>query len=231
MLFLEIESFVSKDRPSPDCELAEIAYSGECRRVHKWTHYFKIYERYLEKYRGSAFKMLEIGVNGGGSLDMWRSYFGDRATIFGIDINPDCASLDTPHAPVRIGSQADATFLRGVVDEMGGLDVVLDDGSHRAKHQRASFDALFPLLNEGGLYLIEDTHSSYWLRFGGGYRRRGTAIEFAKRIVDDMHGWYHRRRPQTSAQHEVGSVTFHDSIIVIEKRRRERPRHVITNPR
>ena len=168
MLFLEIEPFASKDRPEHDCKLAEIAYSGECRRVHKWTHYFKIYERHLGKFRGTAFKMLEIGVNGAGSLDMWRRYFGPGATIFGIDINPDCAMLDAPETPVRIGSQADADFLKRVVEEMGGLDVVLDDGSHRAKHQRASFYALFPLLSEGGLYIIEDAHTSYWLRFGGG---------------------------------------------------------------
>lgn len=230
MLFLEIQPFESKDRPEPDCELAEIAYSGMCRRVHKWTHYFKIYERHLEKFRGTNFRMLEIGVNGAGSLDMWRKYFGPAATIFGIDINPECAELDSQETPVRIGSQADPDFLKRVVEEMGGLDVVLDDGSHRAKHQRASFHALFPLLSEGGLYLIEDAHTSYWLRFGGGYRRRGTAIEFAKRIVDDMHSWYHRRRSITKAQHEIGSVTFHDSIIVIEKQRHERPRHVITNP-
>lgn len=230
MLFLEIEPFASETRPTPDCDLAEIAYSGRCRRVHKWTHYFGIYERYLGEYRRTAFKMLEIGVSGGGSLDMWREYFGPEATIYGVDINPECARLDTPHTPVRVGSQANPEFLRKVVEEMGGLDIALDDGSHRASHQRKSFEVLFPLLNDGGLYIIEDTHTSYWLRFGGGFRRRGTAIEFAKQIVDDMHGWYHRRRTKTRAQHEVGSVTFHDSMIVIEKRRRERPSHVITTP-
>ena len=231
MLFLEIAPFALKTSPDPDCDLAEIAYSGRCRRVHKWTHYFRIYERHLAKYRGSAFKMLEIGVNGGGSLDMWREYFGPKASIFGIDINPDCAELDTPQSPVRVGSQADPGFLRTVVKEMGGLDVVLDDGSHKGKHQRKSFEVLFPLLNEGGLYIIEDTHTSYWLRFGGGFGRPGTAIGFAKRIVDDMHAWYHRRRPRTPAQTEVGSVTFHDSIIVIEKMRRDPPGHVITMPK
>lgn len=231
MLFLEIEPFASKIPPAPDCDLAQLAYSGRCRRIHKWTHYFRIYERHLEKYRGTAFKMLEIGVSGGGSLDMWREYFGRQATLYGVDINPDCAKLDTPQTPVRIGSQADPDFLRRVVDEMGGLDVVLDDGSHKAKHQRESFEALFPLLSDGGLYIIEDTHTSYWWRFGGGLRKRGTAIEFAKRIVDDMHGWYHRRSTNSRAQHEVGAVTFYDSIIVIEKQRHDRPRHVIVKPR
>jgi hypothetical protein len=230
MLFLEIEPFALTTPPEPDCELAEVAYSGRCRRVHKWTHYFRVYERYLQKYRGTKFRMLEIGVSGGGSLDMWREYFGPKAVLFGVDINPECAKLDTPEAPVRIGSQADGDFLRRVVEEMGGLEIVLDDGSHKARHQSDSFEALFPLLSDGGLYIIEDTHTSYWWRFGGGLRKRGTAIEYAKRLVDDMHAWYHGRRAKSRAQHEIGSVAFYDSIIVIEKRLHEKPQHVIVKP-
>jgi methyltransferase family protein len=227
MIYLEIEPFALKEPPQPDCELAALAYSGRFRRIHKWTHYFQIYERYLEKYRGKPCKMLEIGVSGGGSLNLWREYFGPHATIYGIDINSNCAELDTPETPVRIGSQADPNFLRTVVSEMGSIDVVLDDGSHKAAHQRTSFEVLFPLLSDGGLYIIEDSHTSYWFRFNGGLRRKGTAIEFAKRLVDDMHGWYHRGRTKSRAQHEVGTVAFHDSMIVIEKRCHGRPGHVI----
>ncbi len=84
--------------------------------------------------------MLEIGVSKGGSLALWRKALGDRATIFGIDIDPKCAEFDGKFAKVRIGSQADASFLKSVVDEMGGVDLVLDDGSHVASHQRASFE-------------------------------------------------------------------------------------------
>jgi len=207
--------------------LAEIFFSGRGRRVHKWLHYLPIYERYFSALRDKDIKFLEIGVFGGGSLDMWRDYFGPSATLFGVDINPDCAGLATPPTQVRIGSQDDATFLRGVVEEMGGVDVVLDDGSHVGKHQWSSFVTLFPLLREGGVYMIEDTHTSYWRRFAGGFLRPGTAIEFSKRIVDDMHGWYHRRARLPEACYQIGAVHFHDSIIVIEKQRRSRPMHVI----
>src|SRR5688572_15994126 len=75
--------------------LAEIFFSGRGRRVHKWVHYLPIYDRYFSAMRGTQFKFLEIGVFGGGSLDMWREYFGPDAKIFGVDVNPACAELDT----------------------------------------------------------------------------------------------------------------------------------------
>lgn len=146
--------------------------------------------------------------------------------IFGIDINPDCAAYCDPPNQVRIGSQADPSFLKGVVAEMGGLDVVLDDGSHVAEHQRASFQTLFPLLSDGGLYVIEDLHTSYWpIEYNGGYRRSGTAIELLKDVVDDMHHWYHGRKPRTAAGGDVAAVHFYDSVTVIEKRRGRPPAH------
>lgn len=222
-MFGSIRKFAVEERPEPKGELEAIFYSGKCRRIHKWTHYFEIYERHLAKYRGSDFRMLEIGVFGGGSLDMWRTYFGPRAIVYGIDINPDCKALDTKETPVRIGSQADPEFLCSVVQEMGGLDVVLDDGSHKGAHQWASFNALFPLLRNGGLYIVEDTHTSYWLSFSP----LKSAIGLAKRIVDDMHAWYSGKRTKTPGQTQVGSVHFYDSVFVIEKRIRERPRHTI----
>lgn len=211
----------AQDPPEPTTDLARIAYSGSCRRVHKWTHYFEIYERYLAKFREADFRMLEIGVFGGGSLDMWREYFGPQATIFGIDINPECKSLNTAETPVRIGSQADHSFLDRVVSEMGGVDVVLDDGSHYGHHQRASFEILFPLLSEGGLYIIEDACTSYWLR----YSPFQSAIGLAWQIVNDMHSWYHGKGTRTPGRDQVGAVHFHDSMIVIEKKRRARPSH------
>lgn len=222
-----IDAFAIPDPPEPKTDLERIFASGRCRLVHKWLHYLPIYERHLERYRGTRFRMLEIGVSGGGSLDMWSEYFGPQAELWGIDVNPACAALDTPQTHVRIGSQADEAFLRAVVAEMGGLDLVLDDGSHIGKHQWKSFEILFPLLSEGGLYMIEDAHTSYWWQWAGGLGRKRTAIGLAKQIIDDMHGWYHKGKTRTGAQHEVGSIQIHDSIIVIEKQHRERPGHAM----
>jgi len=133
---------------------ADIFFSNQGKPVAKWLHYLPIYDQLLGSHIGSKVKMLEIGVAHGGSLGLWRKLLGDEAVIFGIDIDPKCAALDGDSGSVRIGSQDDPKFLRDVVAEMKGLDVVLDDGSHIGRHQRASLDVLFPLLGEGGLYII-----------------------------------------------------------------------------
>jgi hypothetical protein len=155
---------------------------------------------------------------------------GAAATIVGIDIDPRCAVVDSEHHRVRIGSQADPEFLRSVVEEMGGVDVVIDDGSHVASHQMKSFETLFPLLTDGGLYIVEDLHTAYWrYSYGGGYHRRASFIEFAKDLVDGMHAWYYWRPPPRRARFattQVDSVCFHDSMVFIRKHHHGRPRNV-----
>ncbi len=203
--------------------LEDVFYSGTGRPVHKWIDYLPVYERFFSQYRGTDVKMLEIGVFKGGSLDMWRSYFGPKASIFGIDIDPCCADRVTPPNQVRIGSQADPDFLESVLTELGRPDIILDDGSHIAVHQRESFRALWPALKDGGIYAVEDTHTAYWPAWGGGYRRTGSAVEMGKQIVDDMHGWFHNKGENYAPMDEIGSVMFFESIFFIEKKRKLRP--------
>lgn len=210
--------------------LGRIFVENKGRLIHKWLHFFPVYERYFARYVGTPLHFLEIGVSGGGSLDMWRQYFGDAATIFGIDIDAACADRVSAPNQVRIGSQADSEFLASVIAETGPLDVILDDGSHIAEHQRVSFEELWPQLKHGGLYMIEDTHTAYWAGWQGGMKRKGTAVEIAKDIVDDMHGWYHDAARQFVGRDEVGGVHFHDSIIVIEKAHVARPKNVRIPP-
>jgi cephalosporin hydroxylase len=207
-------------------DIGQMFDSQDGRICIKWAHYLPIYDRLFGPLRGTEVRLLEIGVHKGGSLQLWRNYLGPDAKIHGVDIDPECAKLSSDDLPVHIGSQADPDFLEMVVNQMGGVDVVLDDGSHVAKHQRASFDALFPRLSVGGLYIIEDTHTAYWARHGGGYRRPGTAIEMSKGLVDGMHGWYHRvplGRRGRWAKEQIGSISFYDSMVVIEKCLRSRP--------
>jgi hypothetical protein len=144
-----------------------------------------------------------------------------------VDINPDCADMADGKNKVFIGSQNDPAFLADVVRKTGGIDIVLDDGSHIAEHQETSFRTLWPLLSEGGLYIIEDTHTAYWPEmFDGGYQRKGTAIEIAKVMVDDMHGWYHSKPCEFIDKSEVFGIHFYDSMIFIEKRVKSAPRHI-----
>jgi hypothetical protein len=208
-------------------KLAGVFFEHHGRTIDKWVHYLEIYEHHLARYRNTSVKILEIGVFRGGSLELWRKYFGGDATIFGIDINPDCADYVTAPNQVRIGSQDDPDFLEKVVLEMGPPDIVLDDGSHIARHQRKSFDVLFPFLKPGGIYIMEDLHTAYWADgFGGGYGRKDNAIGHVKQMIDDMHAWYHLRPVTTPAKTEIGAIHVYDSIVVIEKRHRDPPGHI-----
>ncbi len=209
--------------------MTDVFFAQAGRRVHKWVHYLGIYDRYFRAFCGSKVNILEIGVSKGGSLDMWRDYFGPSATITGIDVDPECAGYVSEPNHVRIGSQDDPAFLRRVVEELGVPDIILDDGSHIGRHQRASFDILFPLLADTGLYMIEDMHSAYWPGIHeGGHRRKGTAIEHVKDMIDDMHAWYHNRATVSPARDQIGAIHVHDSITVIEKCvAKRRPSHVM----
>lgn len=211
-----------------DSGIAKTFFAHRGRLVNKWIHYLDVYDRHFATYRNTAVRMLEIGVSKGGSLELWREYFGADATIFGIDVDPECAGYATPPNQIRIGSQDDPLFLRSVADEIGSLDIVLDDGSHIGRHQRISFDTLFPVLKEGGLYVIEDLHTSYWpVSHEGGYRRKGTAIELVKTMIDDMHGWYHRESITTPARDQIGAIHIYDSMVVLEKQKVHRPTHTV----
>lgn len=197
---------------TPPSPLAELFYSHEGRPINKWTHYLQLYSTYFERFRGTDVRMLEIGVFEGGSLELWRKYLGPTARIYGIDIDPACAArVDAPNQ-VRIGSQDDPRFLKSVVSEMGGVDLVLDDGSHRGHHIITSFRTLFPLLSDGGLYAIEDMHDDF-SEFPG--TRRNQSLSFLKRLMDDMHGRYTGLTPLESA--DVGGMHLFDSIAFIEK--------------
>jgi hypothetical protein len=194
--------------------------------VHKWLHYFDIYDRYFSAFRGTPVRFLEIGVSKGGSLDMWRNYFGPDAVLFGIDIDPTCAKFDGKSAQVRIGSQDDPVFLRKVIEEMGGVDLILDDGSHDSIHIRKTLEVLFPFLTYGGCYMVEDLHAAYWPKFSGGYRRPASFISVVKEMIDDIHHWYHCRGHSVAATGaEIKAIHVHDSIIVLEKGQNERPAH------
>jgi cephalosporin hydroxylase len=216
----EISKFRSDATPG---SVSATFFENKGRPVNKWYHYLDIYERHLSCYQGKPLFFLEIGVCAGGSLDMWRRYFGDKATIVGIDIDKECAKRVDPPNVVRIGSQADPLFLQSVIKEFGNPDVVLDDGSHMASHQRASFDFIFRFVKDGGLYLIEDMHTSYWPYWEGGYKRNGSAIEYVKQMIDDMHAWYHKRSTATSARDQIKAIHVYDSIAVIEKGAKRRP--------
>ncbi len=202
-----------------DGELLNIFTTKTGKSCHKWEHYIPLYDFYFSKYRNKPIRFLEIGVQGGGSLCMWRKWFGNDAIIFGIDIDPNCKKHDGVDGQVRIGSQTNTQFLKSVIEEMGGVDLVLDDGSHNMPDIKTSIDFLFPLLNDSGLYMVEDLHTSYWERHGGGYHSKDNFSNFVKETNDDIHHWYHHKpliHPNISQF--CSGIHIHDSIVVFEKK-------------
>jgi len=210
------------------------------RPMHKWHHYFEIYERHFARFRQARPTVLEIGVQGGGSLEMWRQYFGADARIFGIDSAATAKRNEDIATKVFIGDQADRNFLRGVAAEVGPLDLVIDDGGHKASQQINSFEELYPKLSQSGVYLVEDTHTALW---GGQWNDRPdgqTIMTFAAARCAQLMDWSGRRENfhQLMTAENVllankasefcrttKSISFYDSIIVFERGQHLVPRH------
>jgi len=188
-------------------------------------HYFDAYHRHFERFRGKPVTMLEIGVFHGGSLQMWKKYFGPQARIIGVDVNPACLEFTEDQIEVRIGDQADQGFLEELADEFGPFDILLDDGGHMMNQQLTTFETLYPHIISTGVYLCEDLHTSYWEEYGGGCQREGTFIEFSKGLIDQLHAFHSREasNPLTEFTQSTHSMHFYDSILVIEKGKRNPP--------
>jgi hypothetical protein len=190
------------------------------RPIHKWTHYFPVYERHLARFVNLSTTFIEIGVAKGGSLQLWKRYLGPFAQIVGIDIDPACKAFEESQIAIRIGDQSDPAFLQQIVEEFGAPDVVLDDGSHMMGHVAASFEFLYPRLDRNGVYMVEDLHCAYWEEYGGGAEKLDSFIEKCKRYVDELHAHYSRGAVPVSAFGKTTlSMHFYDSIVVFERGR------------
>lgn len=192
-------------------------------------NYVSKYEIYLEPYRDIEFNFLEIGVYNGGSLKTWRDYF-PKAQIYGMDIDPNCkVHEDDQRVKVRIGDQTDRDFLTSVEREAAGFQVIVDDGGHTWKQQIVSFETLFPLLSPGGLYFIEDMHTSYVSKWKD-YEVSG--VEYFKSLVDAVNvrgksfvGYTElMNQPLDYYESNVEFVHFYKSLIVVAKK--ENPLYV-----
>lgn len=190
---------------------------------HKWIHYFDIYEKHFSAYVNKEVKILEIGVAGGGSVSLWKNYFGEKATIVGIDIQKSCIAFNDPQNSIHIeiGSQSDTEFLKSVVDKYGTFDIIIDDGSHVMNDIKVSFEFLYQYVNEGGIYLVEDLHTCYVSSYHDGAIG---FIEFTKTLLDQLtqpsvNKLTGANNPITPFAMHTQCVSFYDSIIVFDKKR------------
>lgn len=152
----------------------------------KWEIYLDVYEEIFAPYRDSPIGLLEIGVQNGGSLEIWSKYFAAAAKIVGCDVNPDCARLqyDEPNISVVIGDANADAVRREILAQRSAYDIIIDDGSHRSSDIVRSFATYFPHLNHGGLYVAEDLHCSYWAEFEGELFHPFSSLSFFKRLAD-----------------------------------------------
>jgi hypothetical protein len=177
--------------------------------IWKWHHYFDAYDRHLSRFRGTDVHVLEIGVYSGGSLELWRDYFGPKARIYGVDIEEACRAYDG-HAGARIfiGNQGDRSFWREFRSKVPQLDIVLDDGSHDYNQQILTMQELLPHLRYGGVYLCEDVHSEFH-----------PFVSYLHGLTDQLNE-YQYREGCTPFQSEIGSMHFYPFLAVVEKNRK-----------
>ena len=195
------------------------------RLIHKWDHYFEIYDKHFSRFKNNEIVILEIGVSQGGSLQMWKDYFGDRAKIYGIDIDPRCKSFEEKNIEIFIGSQSDKKFLKDVIEKIPKLDILIDDGGHSMKQQIVSFELLFDHIKENGVYFCEDCHTSYWWQYGGGFKRSNSFIEYSKNWIDKINAFHSKSRNLIVDKftQTAKSIHYYDSIVVIEKGKINKP--------
>src|ERR1035437_1768329 len=183
----------------------------EGRGIWKWEHYFDVYHRHFARFIGEKVNVLEIGIYSGGSLEMWRSYFGDKCHVFGVDIENACKVYENSDISISIGDQSDRSFWTTFKNGTDGIDILIDDGGHGLEHQQITLEEMLPYIRPGGVYLCEDVHGRF-NRFAA----------FAAGLVSELND-INFFRPGDSSVSEFQSIAhsihFYPYVVVIEKHR------------
>ncbi len=184
--------------------------------IWKWRHYFDIYHRHLHKFRARPVNLCEIGVFSGGSLEMWRHYFGAECHVFGIDIEPACRAYQSDRTTILIGDQADRRFWREVRNTTPPFDIVIDDGGHHPTQQIVTLEEVLPHLRPGGVYVCEDIHGEF-----------NAFAAYVRGLADAMNAFVRKQAPPeangggccqtTSFQRQISSIHIYPFLTVIEK--------------
>lgn len=180
--------------------------------IWKWLHYFDLYHHHLAKFVGKQINIVEVGVYSGGSMPMWRNYFGKGCQVHGVDIQPECRSYENDHIKIHIGDQANRNFWRQFRADVPEVDVLIDDGGHQPYQQIATLEEMLPHLRPGGVFICEDIH---------GIGDRFTA--YCNSLIDSLNA-VHRTADRknivcqsTGFQAWIRSITCYPYAVVIEK--------------
>ena len=181
--------------------------------IWKFLHYFDIYERHFSKYVGKEVHIAEVGIYSGGSLKMWKSYFGDKCKIYGIDIQKECLKYEDENVKVFIGDQENRDFWKSFKEKVPRLDILIDDGGHLDEQQIVTLEEILPHISPGGVYLCEDV---------GGTTKKLTA--YINGLQNSLNKMTHVPGPvQKSAnsafQQQIYSIHSYPFVYVIEKQK------------
>ncbi len=193
------------------------AYTRSPYRSVKHSTYFDTYDALFERYRGKEITFVEIGIFTGGSLFMWRDYLGDKARIIGIDLNPNAVKWEEHGFEIFIGSQSDEDFWEDFIKKVGPIDVVLDDGGHTYEQQIVTTECLIDSIKDGGMLVVEDTHTSYLRGFGA---RRFSFMRYVKRYADKINNRFRRLKKKRKSDERVWSIQIFESIVAFHVNRK-----------
>ena len=192
------------------------AFQNSPYRSYKHSTYFSVYDKVFSPYVGQKITFIEIGVLEGGSLFMWREFFGPQARIIGVELSPQAKRWEDDGFEIFIGSQSDPDFWKKLSEQVGDIDIVLDDGGHTYEQQIITAECLLPHIRDGGLLVTEDTHTSYMEGFG--FRNR-SFVKYAMKMVDRINQRFSRLAPD-SAEKRVWGISFFESFVVFEVNKR-----------
>ncbi len=202
----------------------------------KWEPYFEVYEKHLQHLKGKNIHLVEVGVQKGGSLEMWSNWLGPQAKITGIDIDEACRELkyDQSNISILIGDQGSKEFWNQVEPVLGDIDVFIDDGGHTMEQQIVTFEAIFPKLKVGSIFICEDTHTSYMSHHGGYVKAPSTFIEYSKDFIDVLHqDWWQQSskgmEKKRNLAKDLTGIFYYDSVVVFEKFGKRRMHRVAPN--
>ena len=172
----------------------------------KWESYFGHYDRNLSRFqnREKAVRLLEIGVQNGGSLEAWKAFLGEDSVVIGTDVDSACSLVESPFSvQCFTGNATDATWAKQLCEAKGPFDIIIDDGSHINSDIEKTFALFFSSILPGGVYICEDLHTAYWDKYGGCQpSKRENVIEMFKEIADlvNLEHWQNAANSSLSGQ-------------------------------
>ena len=178
----------------------------------KHSTYFHSYEYFFKKFQGSNITFIEIGVLSGGSLFMWRDYFGKKARIIGVDLNENAKKWEKYGFEIFIGDQSDPNFWLNFRKKVGKIDIVLDDGGHTYEQQIITVESLIPSINDGGMILVEDTHTSYMKGFGP---KRYSFLNYVKNKIDKIN-YRFSKLSHFNSEKRIWSIEIVESMVAFK---------------